>query len=313
MIGQGRYACSSFRNNKNSELVGSPNETEVIVGNVKTQGLLDTGSTVSTISQAFYNAHFSDQPKYPVEDILRIECADGNDLPYDGYVELDLSIATKKGKTNNMILPSCLFLIVPDSKYNAQVPVLIGTNILSSYMDELQYTYGDQYLQNAPLFTSVFMALRCLTLQEKKLKQQNNRLAIIKSAETQKVTIEPNSEIILHGYLDKTLPYHPVCCLIQSTKGAVIPDDIDITPTIVPYEYGKTRTTNVHLTNISTRTVTIPPNAILCELHPVTIENIQRYEEEDKKDQDPTDICLDGVTICTEDLTTEEIEQGKDY
>jgi hypothetical protein len=54
--------------------------------------------------------------------------------------------------------------VVPDSNYNSAVPVLIGTNILSSFIDQLQGTYGDRYLQDAHLFTSVYMALRCLTL-----------------------------------------------------------------------------------------------------------------------------------------------------
>jgi hypothetical protein len=56
--------------------------------------------------------------------------------------------------------------VVPDSNYNSAVPVLIGTNILSSFIDQLQGTYGDKYLQDAHLFTSVYMALRCLTLRE---------------------------------------------------------------------------------------------------------------------------------------------------
>jgi hypothetical protein len=44
-------------------------------------------------------------------------------------------------------LALCLFLVVPDRNYNSAVPVLIGTNILSSFIDQLQGTYGDKYLQ----------------------------------------------------------------------------------------------------------------------------------------------------------------------
>ena len=243
--------------------------------------------------------------------MLNIECADGNQLPYEGYVELDLQLMNKSETTNrDCTLSNCIFLVVPDSRYNSVVPVLIGTNILASYIDTLENSYGDNYLQTAQLYTPVYMALRCLTLRERKLRKQNNRIAIIKSAETERILIEPNSEVMIRGYLDKQLPYHPVCCLIQPTTGTVIPDDIDITPTVVPYTYGQTKMTDVHLTNISTRTVAVSPNAILCELHPVTIENIERFEEEKQPDVNSL-FTEEGVTICTEDLTPEQIDKGK--
>lgn len=137
-------------------------------------------------------------------------------------------------------------------------------------------------------------------------------MAIIKSAETKRILIEPNTEVKIRGYLDKQLPYHPVCCLIQSTKGSLFQEDIDITPTIVSYTYGQTKEAEFYFSNISTRTITISPNAILCELHPVTIENLTRFEKEEKMDTETSKLITEeGVTICTDDLTPEEIQQGK--
>jgi hypothetical protein len=54
-------------------------------------------------------------------------------------------------------------------------------NILSSFIDQLQGTYGDKYLQDAHLFTSVYMALRCLPLREHNLRRQQNKLAVVVS------------------------------------------------------------------------------------------------------------------------------------
>ncbi len=282
----------------------------MIIGNITTQALLDTRSTVSTISRNFYNTNFSDQPLQSVTNILNIECADGNQLPYDGYIELDIQIVSAKGTTNqDTTLQQCLFLVVPDSRYNSHVPILIGTNILASFIQLLENRYGERYLQHAQIYASVYMAIRCLTLQEKKLKRQSNRIAIIKSAETKRIIIPPNSEVTIKGYLDKSVPYHPTCCIIQPTKNSIIPDDIDITPTVVPYTYGDTKTVDVNFTNVSTRTVSVTPNAIVCELHPVPIENISRYEEPTtEKDEVITD---DGMTICTDGLTQDKIRQGK--
>lgn len=58
--------------------------------------------------------------------------------------------------------------------------------------------------------------------------------------------------------------------------------------------------------------MTISPNTILCELHPVTIEILTRFEEEEKMDTETSKLITEeGVTLCTDDLTPEEIQQGK--
>ena len=62
------------------------------------------------------------------------------------------------------------------------------------------------------------MALRCLTLSERNLRRQQNKLAVIKSAEKKTILIQPISEVVISGYMDRKLPYHPVCALIQPTK-----------------------------------------------------------------------------------------------
>lgn len=62
---------------------------------------------------------------------------------------------------------------------------------------------------------------------------------IINSTETKSVTIEPNKEITISEYLDKQVQYHPVCALLQPTVRSVIPSSLDITTSIIPYEYNE--------------------------------------------------------------------------
>ena len=146
----GQHTKSSNKSNYLSNLVGTSNEVQIRIGSVNTTALLDTGSSVSTISSSFYKQHFADSLIHPIQEILKIECADGNELPYEGFIETDINILESKGtKSKDNTLHKCLFLIVPDSKYNSTVPVLVGTNILSSLMGMLQDTYGDKYLQEA--------------------------------------------------------------------------------------------------------------------------------------------------------------------
>jgi hypothetical protein len=71
-------------NKKGPNLVGTSNESSVIVNNIETTALLDTGSCISTISDKFYKQHLASLDLMPVRNILRIECADGQQLPYVG-------------------------------------------------------------------------------------------------------------------------------------------------------------------------------------------------------------------------------------
>jgi hypothetical protein len=115
--------------------------------------------------------------------------------------------------------------------------------------------------------------MRCLSLREGELVRNGNRLAVIKSAENRKITISANSEVVLQGYLDKKIPYEPVCTIVQATISSFIPDDLDISPFLISYGYNKTGIVPIHITNVTTRTVTVPPKALLCELQPVTVED----------------------------------------
>ena len=63
---------------------------------------------------------------HPVDDILKIECAGGDLLPYLGYVEVELKVPGDDVSVDG----NFVFLVVPSTEYNKQVPLLIGTNIL---------------------------------------------------------------------------------------------------------------------------------------------------------------------------------------
>ena len=53
-----------------------------------------------------------------IETLLKIECADGKDLPYEGFIEVDLEI---QGISESI---ETLLLIVPESQCNSRIPLL---------------------------------------------------------------------------------------------------------------------------------------------------------------------------------------------
>ncbi|VDI34236.1 Hypothetical predicted protein [Mytilus galloprovincialis] len=130
--------------------------------------------------------------------------------------------------------------------------------------------HGARYLQNAALTTPWYMTFRCLAMRERELTKNNNRVAVIRTCK--RITLLPNTTTEVSGYYDKEIPYKTTPSIIQSTILAEDYKEIDTEPTFRNYQYKENGTLTVRLSNITTRTITIPPKAIICEVQPVTIE-----------------------------------------
>ena len=70
-----------------NRLFGNTTTTPVSVNGKQVAALLDTGSNVSTIGKSYYelNLQNSSTPLIPLDDLLNIEVATGDRLPYLGY------------------------------------------------------------------------------------------------------------------------------------------------------------------------------------------------------------------------------------
>lgn len=248
---------------------------QVHIQGVSAQALIDTGSAVSTISLKFYETYLHDILLQPVECLLTLECADGTELPYHGVISCELQVY---GIADSPQTIQCLFLIVNDTKYHESVPTLIGTNILSVLLSETKQKYGVQFLQKVKVHTPWFIAFRCMTLRERGLSRRAYVLARVKSAEERPVTIPPNSSVTIQGYLFDKLPYryYPVCGTLSPTARSRIPTDLDIEPSVITYDTAGSAPIPVHVSNITTNTVTINPRALLCEVQQISIQNFPR-------------------------------------
>lgn len=282
-------------------LCGRPTESSIYINGVKTSALLDTGSTVSTVSHTFYEQHLKHIQLEPLENIINIECADGNPLPYHGFI--DVTIQVKETDTSY----PCIFLVIPDSPYNSNVPALLGTNILTMILENYKDRFGTRFLQTADLTTPWYSSFRCILLRERELRKNNSRISLVKSAEHQKVTVPPNSNLIILAMTSKELPYHSTPAITHPTESSILPADMDIEPSLIDYNYQQNSLFHIKISNITTRTVTIPPNAIICELQPV---HIQDSPSNTRREFSPP--LLEQVEISTDNISTIELQQGKD-
>ena len=110
-------------------LVGTKCTAQIIINGTPINCLLDTGSQVTTIPESFFKAHLSDQALYPLGDILEVEGANGQAVPYLGYVHLDVTFPPDF--LGVPIDVATLALVVPDLKIHPPF-ILVGTNTLDT-------------------------------------------------------------------------------------------------------------------------------------------------------------------------------------
>ena len=258
---------------------------------------------MSIISEGYYMDHLQHLPLEPIGDILDIECAGGDVLPYKGFVRADLSTF---GGGNDQDSVTCLFLVVPITRYSVRVPVLLGTNILNCLLDKCKNIHGVRFLQKAPLHTPWYLTFRTIVIEAKELERNNWRLGLVKSAEDKNIIIPSNGRVTIKGQLSKGLRSPRYTALLHPTPQATIPPEVDIAPTIITYDRENPNNIEVHVFNITTRTIVVPPRSLLCELQPVALQDAPVGHPLDETS------LLDQVEIDEEDLTPEEIEQGHD-
>ncbi|PJE77975.1 hypothetical protein CI610_03096 [invertebrate metagenome] len=263
------------RSLRTTELVGSTNEVTIQVEGIDVDALLDTGATISTVSESFRRDYLHHLPIRQLDTILKVECADGQPLPYSGYVEASVRFHGLGGSRDL----SCLFLIVPDSEYNTRVPVLLGTNVLTPLMEDCRKELGVRYAQHGNFGTPWFLAFRCLSMRDRELSRNGNVIALVKNAATEGQILKPNSTVTIQGVIDQKVPYPVTCGVLQSSKRSTLAGDIDITPSIISCNTSSNDFIDVQLSNVTTHTFVIPPGATLCEIQPVIVQELPVTEE----------------------------------
>ena len=106
---------------------GKANESTISFCGVEAKALLDSGSQVTTVSEEFYN---SLDPRPPTADSEEIDFKgpDGRSIPYIQCIEVTIGASFLPGQEIETLV-----LVVPITTYHAQVPIIIGTNVIRVY------------------------------------------------------------------------------------------------------------------------------------------------------------------------------------
>lgn len=259
-------------------MVGDANECEVILEDIACRALLDTGSTISTVSQKFYQSQLHNLPLHPIEDFLHIECAGGQSLQYMGYIEADVCVPELDMHEGKPLI----LLVVADTQYNAKVPLLLGTNILRALMETCRGDKGQQFLQKVATSTPWWLTFRCLSLEERAITRAKGKLGLVKCASPDTIQISSNSTKTVSGFVTDSVPCMRLA-MVHPTDKTVLPPGIELMPTMINHT-GCSAIVHVEVSNPTSRPILIQPRSVLCELQEVEVEDLNLLEKQERQD-----------------------------
>ena len=276
------HSPNSDRDRLPERLLGEVDVAQVWIEGVECQGLVDTGAMVTTVSQQFYQQNLRDIPLHPLNSLLKIECAGGDYLPYLGYIEADLAIDGDWADASECFP----LLVVPDTAYSADVPILLGTNVLRPLMEKSKEVYGQRFLQKMATSTPWWLAFRRMSVQDRQESRQEGRVGLVKCAIVEKLRIPGNGRVTVPATVSDRISSTEPMVMFHPTEKTALPDQIEVTQTAMRCAGTDKAEVMVELCNLGTSPVTIQPRALLCELQSVKLAD--REEEAAKAEEDAT-------------------------
>lgn len=206
------------------------------MGDVTVPCLIDTGSMVTTITESFFQEHFHHLQKKDCR-WLGLKAANGLDIPYIGYLELDVGV-----------LGQCIqgrgILIVKDPENSTLkdrklvTPGILGMNVIGECYQVLFKQHGSQLFHSLPVKSAAPAARRALRHCEQ-------IQAIVNAQKPFKVKVYGKRAVCLEA---GALTMVPVTCpQLESAEFLLEPLDFDeeqlpegllVSPTLVPARKG---------------------------------------------------------------------------
>ena len=271
-------------------MIGNKNESDIEICGVKCKALIDTGSSMTTLSQSFYDS-MHDKPELLSLDTFKLDirAAGGTQVPYSGCIIASITVPFLNNRT--MWFP---VLIVQDKQYPGQVPVIIGTNVIGRFKLLSDYAIvPDQW-------NIAFDAL------------QDNAVGTVKSTNRRPITIKPMESRIITGSVRNCKAQD----VLTEPGDFGLSGSLNICPRVVTLkENTKYNKVPIKVCNLSAKVIKVQPHTQLCELHEVKVlrslspSNDIESEPDvvSKEKQDSTTPLSDlGVNVNMDDLNEDQ-------
>ncbi|KAG1952345.1 interleukin-1 receptor accessory protein-like 1-A [Pimephales promelas] len=241
-------------------LIGMRCTAQVRVEGKEVNCLLDTGSQVTTIPLSFYNSYLSHHPLQPLNRLLEVEGANGQAVPYLGYVELALKFPQEFLGAEAEI-PK-LALVVPDLTHVPQI--LIGTNTLD-------VLYADYLQETTHKAKSCYHGYRAVIriLEARRQQAGVSVLGQVKVKGEMPEVVAAESTVVLNGCVNIVGPVSETWVTVEPSASSSLPGGLLVASCLHSLPPKRNIQVPVVLKNETQVDLTIPPRAVLAEVHTV--------------------------------------------
>uniref|UniRef100_A0AAR2JKB7 Gypsy retrotransposon integrase-like protein 1 n=1 Tax=Pygocentrus nattereri TaxID=42514 RepID=A0AAR2JKB7_PYGNA len=240
-------------------LVGTKCTAQIKIGHAHTSCLLDTGSQVTTVSHSFFQKNLSDHQINSLSDLLEVEGANGQSVPYLGYVEL--SVVFPKEFTGIEVEVPTLALVVPDTTSESQPHVLIGTNTLDVLYETASETAAAT--PESPLY-GYRAVLKVLELRQ--CHHQGSAFGFVKLHDKTPQLISAGQFVVVNGCAVVKEYTNETKAILEHPTWSSLPGGLLVQPCLIDVPSQPPYKVSVMLKNESERDIVIPPKCILAEL-----------------------------------------------
>lgn len=240
-------------------LIGAKYTAQVEIDGQSCNCLLDTGSQVTTVSQSFYEENLSQLKIHPIQDLLEVEAANGENVPYSGYIGVDITFP--KNCFGTEITVSSLALIVPDTRSSVQSSLLVGTNTLDLLFDSLSLTDAD--LRALPYGYRVVLSI----LQQRHAQKENCSLGLVRLSGKEPEIIPAGQSRVLKGSVHMNTKTPDKWVVVESSSSSSLPGGILVTNCLLTLPEKPSQKLPVVLRNESKHDIVIPAKSVIAEVH----------------------------------------------
>lgn len=246
---------------------------DVLIDGVRTCCLLDTGSEVTTISEAHFKRQFEGKTLSPAKWV-KLTAANGLDIPIIGCLYADIECLGKK-------LPGkCVFVLRDETDNTGGTPGILGMNVLGELrslftgLDGVQQMERHGQRSGGASLHRVFVEMG----KEEQLVDRNGRIGFVKVGGRRAVIIPPRSETVIAGRC-RVSPKIKCQVLVEASPTVNTPPGLLVANVLANSVGGKVP---VRIMNPSHKPIVLPPRtrvAELCKPHKVLPKEVVAFEE----------------------------------
>ena len=219
--------------------------------------LWDTGAQVSIVSREFLKRNFPGVVVKEISELLNTElnltAANGSEMPYIGWVELNFRLSSSKNDLKVPFLVTEQYLDSPLIGFNVIEEIVKDSNGDVALNQAITSSFTDLDSQTAPVFVNF---IENLNQEELCFLKTTKRDVTLPPKESQRVTCRANT-----GPVERNTPV-----LFEPDEGSPWPNGLEVSETLLTVKKGKSSQVDIEITNNTNHAIVLRGRTLLGRL-----------------------------------------------